>query len=139
MPANRCALRGTDGAVHLGILTDLGHASEHVKTQLAGCHTLLVEANHDPVMLAASRYPLFLQRRIAGPYGHMANTATAELLAALKHPSLGHVVAAHLSAHNNTPALAQEALASALDWPPERIGVARQTEGTPWISVGMAG
>ena len=94
MPANRCALRGTDGAVHLGILTDLGHASEHVKTQLAGCHTLLVEANHDPAMLAASRYPLFLQRRIAGPYGHMANTATAELLAALKHPSLGHVVAA---------------------------------------------
>ena len=96
-------LRCTDGAVHLGILTDLGHASEHVKTQLAGCHTLLVEANHDPAMLAASRYPLFLQRRIAGPYGHMANTATAELLAALKHPSLGHVVAAHLSAHNNTP------------------------------------
>ena len=132
-------LRGTDGAVHLGILTDLGHASEHVKTQLAGCHTLLVEANHDPAMLAASRYPLFLQRRIAGPYGHMANTATAELLAALKHPSLGHVVAAHLSAHNNTPALAQEALASALDWPPERIGVASQTEGTPWITVGMAG
>ena len=139
MPANRCALRGTDGAVHLGILTDLGHASEHVKTQLAGCHTLLVEANHDPAMLAASRYPLFLQRRIAGPYGHMVNTATAELLAALKHPSLGHVEAAHLSAHNNTPALAQEALASALDWPPERIGVARQTKGTPWISVGMAG
>ena len=34
---------------------------------------------------------------------------------------------------------AQEALASALDWPPERIGVASQTEGTPWISVGMAG
>ena len=98
-----------------------------------------MEANHDPAMLAASRYPLFLQRRIAGPYGHIANTATAELLAALKHPSLGHVEAAHLSAHNNTPALAQEALASALDWPPERIGVASQTKGTPWISVGMAG
>ena len=50
---------------------------------------------------------------------------------------VGHI--AHLSAHNNTPVLAQEALASALDWPPERIGVASQTEGTPWISVGMAG
>ena len=74
--------------MHLGILTDLGHASEHVKTQLAGCHAPCWWRPTDPAMLAASRYPLFLQRRIAGPYGHMANTATAELLAALKHPSL---------------------------------------------------
>lgn len=71
--------------------------------------------------------------------GHMANAATAELVAALKHPSLSRVVAAHLSAHNNTPALAQQALSDALDWSAERIGVASQTEGTPWITVGTAG
>ena len=86
-------------------------------------------------MLAASRYPLFLQRRIAGPYGHMANTATAELLAALKHPSLGHVVAAHLSQQNNRPALAQAALADALGWEAAQIGVADPLLGTDWLTV----
>ncbi len=130
-------LRCTDGAVHLGVLTDLGHASEHVKTQLAGCHTLFVEANHDLAMLEASRYPQFLKRRIAGHYGHMANSAAAELLSQLKHPGLACVIAAHLSAQNNTAILAQQALGSALNWAPERIGVATQNDGTPWITVGV--
>ena len=41
-------LRCSDGAAHMGILTDLGHATSHVLQQLAGCHALLIEANHDP-------------------------------------------------------------------------------------------
>lgn len=61
-------LQCTDGAVHQGILTDLGHASEHVKVPLAGCHTLLVEANHDPTMLAASLLPDIPAETHAGPH-----------------------------------------------------------------------
>ena len=128
-------LRGTDGAVHLGILTDLGHASEHVKTQLAGCHTLLVEANHDPAMLAASRYPLFLQRRIAPPM------VTWPIQRPLSFGSAETPVARPRGGRpperpqRNTPALAQEALASALDcrlsasaWPARR----RERPGSRW-------
>lgn len=129
-------LRCTDGAAHLGVLTDLGHASNHVLAQLTGCDALLIEANHDPEMLEASRYPTFLKRRVGGPYGHLANSATAEILRAVRHPRLSRVVAAHLSAQNNLPALAQACLAAALDWPDDAITVASPTAGTGWIGVG---
>jgi phosphoribosyl 1,2-cyclic phosphodiesterase len=129
-------LRCSDGAAHLGVLTDLGHASAHVLTQLAGCNALLIEANHDPAMLEASRYPAFLKRRVGGPYGHLANNATAEILRAVHHPGLSRVVAAHLSAQNNLPALAQACLAQALEWPNDAITVASPTAGTGWIGVG---
>lgn len=128
-------LRCSDGASHLGILTDLGHASEHVLLQLQGCHALMIEANHDPELLQASSYPVFLKRRVAGPYGHLANFATADILKAVRHPGLQCVVAAHLSAKNNAPALAQEALGTALEWATEHITVASPTAGTAWLTV----
>lgn len=128
-------LRCSDGAHHLGVLTDLGHASDHVLQQLHGCHALMIEANHDPELLQASRYPLFLKRRVGGPYGHLANRATADILRAVRHPGLQRVVAAHLSAQNNAPGLAQQALAPALEWPAEAIAVASPTTGTPWLAV----
>lgn len=128
-------LRCSDGAAHLAVLTDLGHASTHVLQQLHGCHALMIEANHDPGMLQASRYPPFLKRRVAGPYGHLANAATAEILRAVQHAGLRHVVAAHLSARNNTPSLAQQALADALGWALEAIAVADPVHGTNWQRV----
>ncbi len=129
-------VRCTDGASSLAVLTDLGHASAHVLEQLQGCHALMIEANHDPQLLAASRYPEFLKRRVGGPYGHLANTATAEILRSVHHPALKHVIAAHLSAQNNAPALVQQALSLALDWPAEEITVACPHQGTAWIEVG---
>ena len=129
-------LRCSDGARHLGVLTDLGHASDHVLQQLQGCDALMIEANHDPDLLQASRYPPFLKRRVGGPYGHLANQATADILRAVRHPGLQRVVAAHLSAQNNAPALAQETLAPALEWPAEAIAVASPSAGTPWLAVG---
>ncbi|PJI96920.1 phosphoribosyl 1,2-cyclic phosphodiesterase [Acidovorax sp. 69] len=129
-------LRCSDGVSHFGVLTDLGHATAHVLQQLQGCHALMIEANHDPAMLEASRYPPFLKRRVGGLYGHLANAATAEILRSVQHTGLRKVVAAHLSAHNNTPSLAQQTLATALDWSSEDIIVASPTEGTDWLHVG---
>ena len=128
-------LRCSDGATHLGVLTDLGHASAHVLQQLQGCHALMIEANHDAGILDASRYPAFLKRRVGGPYGHLANTATADILRAVQHDGLRCVVAAHLSAQNNTPSIAQQTLAAALDWAAESITVASPTHGTEWLNV----
>jgi phosphomannomutase len=71
----------------------LGHASSHVVASLQGCHALVLETNHDPDLLEASNYPSFLKQRVAGPWGHLANQAAAELLArAKKHgmPSPAH-------------------------------------------------
>lgn len=126
-------LRASDGATHIGLLTDLGHVTDHVLQHLQGCHALLLEANHDLDMLQAGRYPLFLKRRIAGPYGHLPNDGCAGLLRAVHHPGLRHVVAAHLSAHNNQPHLAQAALAQAWGCLAHEIIVADQRTGTGWI------
>jgi phosphoribosyl 1,2-cyclic phosphodiesterase len=129
-------LRCTDGASHLALLTDLGHATAHVLQQIEGCHALFIEANHDPDLLAASAYPAFLKRRVGGNYGHLANHATAAILQAVRHTGLQCVIAAHLSARNNTPDLARQALGAALQWAPEQIVVADQAQGTGWLTVG---
>jgi phosphoribosyl 1,2-cyclic phosphodiesterase len=104
----------TDGATRLGVLTDLGRSSDHVMQELAGCATMLLECNHDPVMLESGSYPWPLKRRISGGWGHLANEAAAAIATALRASGLKQVVAAHLSEQNNRPELARAALASAM-------------------------
>ena len=128
-------LRCSDGAAHLGIATDLGHATSHIAQHLSGCHALLLECNHDPDLLAASRYPAFLKKRVGGQLGHLSNAAAAALAGALNHTGLRHVVAAHLSEQNNLPALASAALAMALGRAVGDIGVAHAVHGTAWLEV----
>ena len=128
-------LRCSDGARTLGILTDLGHATAHVLAQLASCNAMLLECNHEASLLAASSYPPFLKKRVGGKYGHLSNEAAAGIARSLKHPGLQTVVAAHLSAHNNSPGLARSAMASAMDCAAADIGVADPLHGTQWFSV----
>ena len=117
-------LRCSDGARDLGILTDLGHVTPYVLDQLAHCHALMLESNHDPAMLAASRYPPFLKRRVGGAHGHLSNDQAAAALAHLRHDALRQVVAAHLSERNNLPLLARAALSEALGCAPKDVLVA---------------
>lgn len=128
-------LRCTDGHSSLGLLTDLGHATPHVVQQLSGCTALLLECNHDEDMMAQSAYPPFLKQRIAGRLGHLANSQSAELLARVAHRGLSHVVAAHLSAQNNRPALALQALAAVTDGQGCELRVADADKGTDWVTL----
>jgi phosphoribosyl 1,2-cyclic phosphodiesterase len=128
-------LRCSDGTYRLGVLTDLGHASDHVLEQLTGCHALMVEANHDPDLLASSSYPAFLKRRVGGRFGHLSNAASAELVRAIMHRDLQWVVAAHLSQRNNVPHLAQNALAQAIGWAAQDVVIASPQTGTDWLVV----
>ena len=125
----------TDGATKLGVLTDLGHATKHVLTHLRACDALLLECNHDADMLAESSYPAFLKHRVGGLYGHLSNTAAAEIARTLMHHGLKHIVAAHLSAQNNRPMLVQNLLAQVLSCAAEDIVVARQDEGCRWLQI----
>ena len=125
----------TDGRSKLGILTDLGHASRHVLEQLAQCHALLLECNHDTDMLANSSYPSFLKSRVGGDFGHLSNAAAAEILTALQHDGLRHVAAAHLSQQNNKAELAQSSLSGVLGCLPAQIMIAQPDVGTPWLTV----
>lgn len=121
-----------DGNRRLGVLTDTGASTPHIEATLAGVDALVLECNHDAAMLQNGPYPESLKRRVAGRFGHLENRQAAELLGRLKHDRLQCVLAAHVSARNNTPTLAQGALARALDCPPEDIRVACQTTGFDW-------
>jgi phosphoribosyl 1,2-cyclic phosphodiesterase len=125
----------SDGDAKLGILTDLGHASRHVIDSIAGCNALLLESNHDEVMLINSKYPAFLKTRVGGDFGHLSNAQAAGILSAVMHKQLRHVSAAHLSQQNNHPTLAQHALADAWGCLPSDILAACPDTGTPWITV----
>ncbi len=121
-----------DGAKRLGVLTDAGHVTPHMVAMLDVCDALVLECNHDARMLAQGTYPPALKRRIGGLWGHLDNAAAAYLLSQIRHSRLRHVVAAHISAENNSPPLAQAALSAVLGCDPDWIGVATQDEGFIW-------
>lgn len=125
----------SDGRARLGVLTDAGHATQHLIQSLGGCDALMLECNHDRQMLENSSYPYSLKHRIGGDYGHLSNQTSSEILGAIDRARLKMVVGAHLSAQNNTPQLARDALASVIDPAMTTIGIACQQEGFNWIDI----
>jgi hypothetical protein len=57
------------------------------------------------------------------------------LLANLDNSKLKHIIAAHLSAKNNTQALAKASLSAALNCDESWIGIAQQEDGFAWRSL----
>ncbi len=121
-----------DGDHRLGVLTDLGFATPHVRASLTGCDALVLECNHDLDLLQGGKYPASLKSRIAGRFGHLCNADAAGLLGSLDTSRLQHVIAAHLSRENNRPDLARAALAGALGCATDWIGIADQAQGFGW-------
>ena len=124
-----------DGNQRLGVLTDVGMATEHLLAHLQNCHALMLECNHDTELLARSRYPESLKRRITSRLGHLSNDTAARILAACVHMDLRDVVAAHLSEQNNSPALALQALAPAAATFGVTLQAANAKSGFDWIEV----
>ena len=125
-----------DGRTRLGVLTDLGHGTAHVIRALRDLDALVLECNYDEAMLAANpRYPAALKQRIAGPYGHLANSQAAQILAAIGQERLRVVVGAHLSQHNNLPELARAALTGALTQPLAVVMLADQAGSGGWVDL----
>ncbi len=125
----------SDGAVRLGVLTDVGESTRHVELMLSGCDALALECNHDRDLLWGGPYPPSLKERVGGRLGHLDNASAATLLAALDRSRLKHLVAVHLSQQNNTPELARLALSDVLGCAPDWIGVADQADGLDWRTV----
>lgn len=122
----------SNGAHALGVLTDVGRTTPHIEQKLSGCSALVLECNHDATMLQNGPYTWSLKKRVGGELGHLDNQDSAQLLSKLDRSKLQHVLAAHLSAKNNTPLLAQTALAQVLGCDVDWIGVADQTQGFDW-------
>lgn len=108
-------VRQRSSGLKVGIATDLGTPTVSVRHALKRCDLLVLEANHDDVMLRTGPYPWALKSRIAGRHGHLSNRAAAQLGVELHHPGLAGVVLAHLSQECNEPELAAEVVGTALE------------------------
>lgn len=117
----------------VGVLTDLGSFTERILEAYAGCHGLLLEANHDLEMLARGPYPYVLKQRVGGRWGHLNNHQAKSFIESLDASSLQQLVLAHISAKNNTSAKVLEAFSFCP--PSHRLELASQTDGSRWFSV----
>lgn len=89
------------------VCTDLGKVTPEVEQAVTGADLVLLEANYDPEMLRSGPYPIPLQQRIRGEYGHLSNSDSAGLAQKLIAGGTTRLVLGHLSQHNNTMPLAQ--------------------------------
>jgi phosphoribosyl 1,2-cyclic phosphodiesterase len=83
-------------------------------------------------MLMNGPYSWPLKKRVSSRLGHLDNQTSANLLSRLDNSRLKHLLAAHLSAQNNSPHLAKTALSTVLNCEPEWIGIADQEQGFDW-------
>lgn len=112
----------------IGYATDIGHITPEIEENLRGAFAVVLESNHDEDMLRTGPYPAWLKSRIASDCGHLSNAACDAFLPWLYAYGTVHVLLAHLSAENNTPACALTAACNAC--PSLHIAVAHESEPT---------
>jgi phosphoribosyl 1,2-cyclic phosphodiesterase len=94
----------------VGFCTDLGMVTPIVIQSLQKCDHVLLEANHEPDLVAMSVRPVIYKQRVLGRYGHLSNHSASELLDAILHAQMRSVHLAHLSSECNRPELALNAV-----------------------------
>lgn len=102
------------GQIKAGVVTDMGMVTGLIRERLRACNVLVVESNHDEVMLKAADRPWHLKQRIIGRQGHLSNQHAAELLSEIAGPHLKAVFLAHLSGECNKPELALKTVTDVL-------------------------
>ncbi len=93
--------------VSMALVTDLGYIPPNVKAQLKGVDLLLLESNHDLVMLRDGPYPWSVKQRVLSRVGHLSNEAAADFLTHNYDGQAAYIILAHLSESNNLPELAR--------------------------------
>ena len=102
------------GSVKTAVCTDLGIVTDEVRNSLAGCDLVMLESNHDPVMLRMGSYPAELKLRIDSDKGHLSNGVCAKTVSYLYTQGTRRFVLAHLSEENNTSEKAASTTRAAL-------------------------
>ena len=96
------------------IATDLGVMTNDVFSYLSTSSLPVIESNYDKEMLFAGRYPFEIKRRIAGPYGHLSNEDSGQVILKLAKNGTRNFLLSHMSENNNIPELAKETILSTL-------------------------
>ena len=103
-----------EGSEVFAFATDTGHISDELLEGLQGADTVVIEANHDKVMLKNGPYPPFLKQRVLSKHGHLSNDDCAKLACLLADSGTRQIILGHLSQQNNTPEAAETAGSEAL-------------------------
>lgn len=103
-----------EGSEVFAFATDTGHISCELLEGLRGADTVVIEANHDKVMLKNGPYPPFLKQRVLSKHGHLSNDDCAKLACLLADSGTRQIILGHLSRQNNTPEAAETAVSEAL-------------------------
>jgi phosphoribosyl 1,2-cyclic phosphodiesterase len=119
----------------LGMLTDAGAVTAHIRAVLADCDALILECNHDPDLLRSGPYPAALQRRVGGAFGHLSNLQAAELLDQTPSRGIRHLVLAHISEKNNRPDLVMGVVRGVDESLAQRTRLAPQGAPGPWVEL----
>jgi phosphoribosyl 1,2-cyclic phosphodiesterase len=97
----------------VGVITDLGHYTDEILTEIRSCDLVMLEANHDVEMLQMGSYPYYLKRRILSNVGHLSNETSGEIACDLvRNGKAKNILLGHLSRENNFPDLAYETVKS---------------------------
>lgn len=97
-----CSFVVSNGAVNIGVLTDLGRACANVQHVIQHADVLVLEANYDEDMLEQGRYSFFLKNRIRSGWGHISNRVSLETFLEYRTDRLRHLILSHLSGENNS-------------------------------------
>lgn len=110
--AEPCGYSIAAGGFRVTVLTDLGTPDPALGEAIEASDLVVLEANHDEMLLRAGPYPAHLKRRVLSETGHLSNADCAGLLTgALGQSSRRPAVwLAHLSRTNNRPDLAERAV-----------------------------
>ncbi|OQY37717.1 MAG: MBL fold metallo-hydrolase [Candidatus Cloacimonetes bacterium 4572_65] len=121
----------------LAFATDLGFASKLLLNKISKATTIILESNHDEVLLVEGPYPWELKQRVKSIVGHLSNKQAVAIISQVIHPKLNNLLLAHLSETNNRPELAESEMQNYLTEikHPVKLYIAGQYKPTPIVIV----
>jgi len=125
----------------VGVVTDVGYATNIVREALSGLDGLFLEANYDEKLLEDDiKRPWSIKQRISSKHGHLSNEQAADLYADIACSSLKALVVGHLSSDCNTESHVRVAFEKACKerdkLMPNKMICATQNEPTEWLVFG---
>ncbi|PTY08543.1 MBL fold metallo-hydrolase [Opitutaceae bacterium EW11] len=117
-------------------ITDLGHATDHVRQHVHLSDVVVVESNHCSELLKAdTKRPWPVKQRICGRHGHLSNQSARELLQSAASERWQHVYLTHLSRDCNSLEAVQRTFADASPWLRCPLSIVAPGGGTPFFQL----
>lgn len=98
----------------VSVCLDTGHIDESMLDVMRESNIYIIEANHEPKLVAICKRPPSKKARVLSNIGHLSNRQTAEALSKLIQGNREKIFLTHLSDDNNFPGLAKETVITVL-------------------------